>query len=97
MNLFAWTSLFALLGYGAGMIHFASLAQGVRRLVDGGPAWQAPALLLLRFAISAAVMIAAARSGTLPLIAALGGWLLARTLRLRAVRRADTETSGAPG
>jgi hypothetical protein len=97
MSALAWALLFALLGYGAGLIHFASLAHGVRRLVEGGRSWQAPALLLLRFAVSAAVMVAAARSGTLPLIAALGGWLLARTLRLRAVRRADIQAGGTPG
>lgn len=85
----AWTLLFAVLGFAAGSLHIASLARNVRLLTGagsagGGSGLQAAALLMLRFASSGLVLLAAVAHGPLPLIAALGGWHLARSRGLRA-------------
>lgn len=85
----AWTLLFGLLGFAAGSLHVASLARNVRMLTGtgsggGGSGLQAAGLLLLRFAVSGLVLVSAVRYGLLPLLAALGGWHLARSRGLRA-------------
>ncbi|MCH9826469.1 MAG: hypothetical protein K0U79_01855 [Gammaproteobacteria bacterium] len=85
----AWTVLFAVLGFAAGSLHIASLARNVRLLTGagsggGGSGLQAAGLLVLRFAVSGLVLVSAVHYGPLPLLAALGGWHLARSCGLRA-------------
>jgi len=82
----AWTLLFAALGFAAGSLHIASLACNVRRLTDGCSALSTVGLLVLRFVVSGLVLVSAVHYGPLPLLAALGGWHLARTRGLRAER-----------
>lgn len=82
----AWTLLFAALGFAAGSLHIASLACNVRMLTDGGSALSTVGLLVLRFVVSGLVLVSAVHYGPLPLLAALGGWHLARTRGLRAER-----------
>lgn len=89
---------FALLGLGAGWLHFAGLARNVAQLTGGlDSIGRTLALAFLRFGVSATVMLAAVQFGAATLIAALAGWLLARTLRLRAVKRqADAPSEVTP-
>jgi len=89
---------FAVLGGGAGWLHFAALARNVALLTGTGEASipRTLGLAALRFAISGAVLFAAAQYGAGALLAALGGWLLARTLRLRAARRLERSASESP-
>ncbi|MDB5972263.1 MAG: N-ATPase, AtpR subunit [Hydrocarboniphaga sp.] len=76
--------MFVALGMAAGALHFASLARGTRELVCGESAWAPIALLLLRFVVTGTLLYVAARLGALALIAALAGWLVARSWRLHA-------------
>ncbi|WP_169577482.1 N-ATPase subunit AtpR [Sinimarinibacterium sp. CAU 1509] len=91
-------AVFAVLGYGAGWLHFANLARNVALLTGSAevPMLQALGLAALRFALSGAVLFAAVQFGAPALLTALGGWLLARTIRLRAARRESDAANGTP-
>lgn len=77
------TALFLPLGFAVGALHFANLAANLRLLATGGSAWRAGGLLLLRFGLSAGLLVAAVQFGAWPLIGALAGWLAARFWRQR--------------
>jgi len=77
---------FAILGIGAGMLHFISLRWNARLYLQIGETRRAGAkalaINLLRIALTAAVFIVCARAGAAPLLLAFAGWLLARQLLL---------------
>jgi N-ATPase, AtpR subunit len=80
------TAVFAAAGLAFGCAYFAALRRAVAlRCADAG----APRTIVLslgRLAAAAGFFLLAARSGGLPLLAALMAFLLARTLAVRAVR-----------
>ncbi|MGN6377131.1 MAG: N-ATPase subunit AtpR [Sphingomonas sp.] len=79
----AWPLLFALLGAGAGAGHFAALRRGVDLLVAGGSPLASVGLLLGRIAATGGVLLLAALHGWPALLAALGGFLVARQAVVR--------------
>jgi len=83
----AQTAIALALGMLLGLVHFASL----HRITDfyaGGKAFKAVCLQLGRFVLLAAVLVAAARFGVLPLLACAIGLLVGRWLVLKRARRA---------
>lgn len=69
---------------GAG--YFAALRRAVRTHAAGGSAVGFAALMIVRIIAAAAGLALAARWGPPSLVAALGGFLLARAFAVRAVR-----------
>ena len=81
------TTLMAVAGLAFGVVYFASLKRSVTLFV-GGKGWLGPlAFILGRIGAAAAFLFVAAKLGAMPLLAAFIGFLMARTLALRAVRR----------
>jgi len=66
------------LGLLAGLAHFYLLRRSVDLIASEGSALGIIPLVLVRFGLIAAVLWYAAQYGALPLIAGLGGFLLAR-------------------
>jgi F1F0 ATPase subunit 2 len=78
----------ALAGFAVGLLYFAALYRTVT-LLTARRGWQVPAALALaRFAGAASAFALAARLGAPPLLAAFIGFLAARVVVLRVVRRA---------
>ena len=83
----AFASAWAVAGFGFGLGYFAALLQTVE-FYRGGRARLLPiALAFGRIAAAIVFFGLAARFGTLPLLTAFLGFLLARWLALRAARR----------
>lgn len=77
----------AAMGLLAGFAYFAALGRTVALFASGG-GWLGPAALTLGRLIAATAFFAlAARLGPAPLLAAFTGFLAARTIMLRRVRR----------
>lgn len=71
-----------------GLFYFAALRRTVQ-LYGAGRSRLGPAALTIgRIGGAAAFLVLAARLGALPLLAAFAGFLVARAIALRAVRRA---------
>lgn len=89
---FALAAAFAVAGLGFGGAYFAALRRTAELLAASGAGSGArllPAALTLgRLAVAIVFLGCAARVGALPLLTALAGFLAARALALRAVRRA---------
>ncbi len=76
-------------GFAFGRLYFAALKQASALFASGG-GWTGPlGLTLGRIGAAVVFLSLAARLGAAALLAAFLGFLLARTLALRAVRRAD--------
>lgn len=75
--------VFALLGAGAGTVHFAALARDAHALVHGGSPFVAMGLRLGRLLLTTAVLVLAARQGWPSLLAATVGFMVARVVVLR--------------
>lgn len=74
-------------GLGVGLVYFALLRKSALLLVaPDGRAWGL-ALTAGRMAAAVLLLWLAARLGALPLLAALGGFLVARTIQLRRYRQ----------
>ena len=70
-----------------GLVHFAALRQTVELYSAGRSPLAAAALTLGRIIVAIVFFGLAARLGSLPLLSAFLGFLLARTLALRGPRR----------
>ena len=77
-----WLFLFALLGAGAGAVHFAALARDADLLVRGGSVLAAIGLRLGRAALTVAVLLLAALKGWPMLLAAFAGLMAARQMMI---------------
>jgi len=82
----ALASAWAVAGFGFGLGYFAAVRRTVGFYGAGGRALVPLALTLGRIAGAIVMFGCAARFGALPLLAAFVGFLLARTLALRAAR-----------
>jgi hypothetical protein len=69
-------------GFALGLAHFA-VAERTLHLWMGEQRALAAVLQVLRLLVTAAIFVAIARLGLWPLAAAFGGFLVARTLKLR--------------
>ena len=79
--------MIALAGFIFGLLYFAALKRSVALFV-GGEGWFGPLVLTLgRIGAAAGFLMLAAKLGAAPLLAAFVGFLLARTVALRAVVR----------
>jgi len=78
----------AFAGCGFGLVYFAVLRHTLVMVARGRSGHAATMLTLLRLAAATAFFLLVARLGGLALLAALGGFLSARMLALRAERRA---------
>lgn len=85
---FALAAAFAVAGLGFGGAYFAALRRTAELLAASGARLLPAALTLGRLAVAIVFLGCAARVGALPLLTALAGFLAARALALRAVRRA---------
>lgn len=83
----ALTLLFLLLGAGAGYLHFRMLRQGTSALVEEQQMRRAVVFTLGRFALTIAVLAAAAWAGAGPLLACAIGLFLGRGVLLRQEKR----------
>ncbi|WP_454887504.1 N-ATPase subunit AtpR [Sphingomonas oryzagri] len=75
--------LFLLLGMAAGALHLAAIARDADWVVRGGPAWTAIGIRIGRMALTALVLLLAARMGWPMLLAVATGWMTARSAMLR--------------
>jgi hypothetical protein len=75
-------------GLAFGLIYFAALRRAVDLFVTGGGRLIRSALMLARFGTAAVLFTSAVKVGPLPLLASFLGFLLARKIALRGVRRA---------
>lgn len=81
------TIAMAVAGFAAGLAYFASLRR-TATLLAAGRGWPgALSLTLARFAAAALFLAFAASLGAISLLAAFGGFLLARAVAVRAARR----------
>jgi len=85
MNVGSTIVLFALLGFGAGAIHFAMLHRNVSLLVAGGSVPGALATALGRFALTVLIFVVVAMSHGLAVLWMLGGFMLARIAAVRII------------
>ncbi len=74
---------FALLGIGAGALHFALLRRNIDLIVAGGPALAAVLTTLGRFALTAAIFALTAIFYGSAVLWLLAGFILARAAALR--------------
>lgn len=81
--------VFGCLGSTAGAIHFLSLRKDAALLVSGGPVLTALGWRLGRLANTIGTLVWAATHGAAALLAAAGGFLLARHLVLRRLGQAS--------
>ena len=79
-------AVFGSTGLAFGWAYFTALRKTVGRFAEGH-GWRAAGLTLARIAGAILFFGAAARFGALPLLMAFIGFLIARTLALRAARR----------
>jgi F1F0 ATPase subunit 2 len=77
---------FGCLGVAAGAIHFLSLRKDVNLVVVGGSTFAALGWRLGRLAVTIGTLVWAATQGAPALVAAAGGFLLARHLILPRLR-----------
>jgi len=84
----ALTAIFAVAGFAFGVAYFAALRRTVDRLAGAGPRLLPAAWTLGRIVAAVIFLGVAAKAGALPLLMTLAGFLAARALALRAVRRA---------
>ena len=87
MNGVSFVVAAACAGLVVGLVHFAALWWSIERYSAGRGQLAAAALTLGRNAGTIVFLGLAARLGALPLLASFLGFLLARTLALRAARR----------
>ncbi|MCU0753675.1 MAG: hypothetical protein MUE46_00930 [Xanthomonadales bacterium] len=73
------------LGAAGGYAYFRMLQQSVDRLIAGGSLWQLGLAAILRVGVALLLFGSLAKIGALPLLAGLGGFLLARLLHTRRV------------
>jgi hypothetical protein len=78
--------LFALIGAGAGALHFFLLRRNVDLLVAGGSPLRAAAAILGRFALTVVIFLFAAMSHGVAVLWMLGGFVAARSAAVRLVR-----------
>ncbi|WP_434289586.1 N-ATPase subunit AtpR [Celeribacter sp. SCSIO 80788] len=76
-----------LLGFGVGLLHFASLRRVTAMYLSGSSTARAIILQLGRLVLVAALLVFLALKGALPLLAGAGGLLLARIVILRRSRK----------
>ena len=81
------TVLMAFAGLAFGLVYFAFLRRSVTLLVGGNGWFAPPALALGRIGAAAAFLFMAAKLGAAPLLSTFIGFLMARTLALRAESR----------
>jgi F1F0 ATPase subunit 2 len=81
-----WLALFALLGAGAGAVHFAAIARDADLLVRGGSPLAAVGLRLGRMVLTVAVLLLATINGWPMLLAALAGLMAMRQVMIRQLR-----------
>jgi len=86
MNASVTILLFAVLGFGAGAIHFAMLRRNVSLLVAGGSIAGTVAATLGRLAITVLIFVVIAMSHGLAVLWTLGGFMLARATVVRLVK-----------
>lgn len=84
-ELAAWLAAGLLLG----AVYIRLIGRSVAELLEAGSAARAAGWFLLRIGLAALALWGAATQGALPLLSMLLGYLVARTLVVRAVRRAD--------
>ncbi len=80
-------ALALVLGFGVGVVHFASLRRVTALYLEGGPLARTIALQLGRLVLLGGLLVGLAMAGALPLLAGALGVLLARQAVLRRVRR----------
>jgi F1F0 ATPase subunit 2 len=80
-------AFFAAVGLALGLAHFHGLRKDTRRYLARGMSLGAVALHAARILASVAVLVLVARSGAIPLVAALGGFLAARLVAVAQARR----------
>jgi F1F0 ATPase subunit 2 len=80
-------ALFAVVGFGLGLAHFHGLRGDTRRYLEGGLRAGAVAAHAARILATVAVLVLIARSGSVPLVAALSGFVLARFVAVAQARR----------
>ncbi len=83
----AQIGLFATLGLGIGLVHFLALRLNTMLYAAGGAGGRAIALHIGRMLLTLALFTWMAWLGALALLAAFGGFLVARPLVLLAYRR----------
>jgi hypothetical protein len=86
MNVGVTIVVFALLGFGAGAIHFAMLRRNVSLLAAGGSVPGAVATALGRFALTVLIFVVVAMSHGLAVLWTLGGFVLARIAAVRIIQ-----------
>jgi hypothetical protein len=79
--------LYGAAGLAVGTVHFRALRASAESLARGGSRPRALSLALLRFGLTALVLVLAALRGTLPLVAVAAGFLVARTIAVRRIGR----------
>ncbi len=82
--------LYAVLGFVAGMAHFASLSGNARLWVEG-QRWQALSLQAVRLAVAVGLFVVVANAGVWPLALATVGFLLAQGAVVAWRRRASAK------
>jgi len=87
MSFAANLAVFASLGVLSGWVHFTLLWRGVDALMTDAQAGRAITAGIARGAVTIASFALAASQGTVPLCAALGGFLAARTIVVRNAER----------
>ena len=83
-SILATGGVMAALGFAFGLAYFALLRRGVSAFVAGAGSLHALALLIARLAAAVLFFVWATRFGAPGLVFALGGFVVARTLLLRA-------------
>lgn len=81
----AWACAGGLLG----AVYFVALRRTVAELAAGTSRWRPLALTVGRLVLATGLMLAAARTGAAPALAALAGFLLVRTAFVRRARSAS--------
>lgn len=88
-NPVAVATVMVLAGVGLGLAYLGALRRTVEALAHGA-GWRMPmALTVARLAAAAGLLFLAAKLGAIPLLATFAGFLLARSVILRRVRRAS--------
>lgn len=88
MSLLA-VALFGALGFALGLAHFYGLRRDARRYLARGMSLGTAAGHAARLLASAAVLVFIARTGAIPLVAALAGFLAARFVAVAQARRSS--------
>jgi hypothetical protein len=80
-------ALFGGIGFALGLAHFRGLRRDTRRYLARGMSFWALAAHAARLLASAAVLVFVARSGAIPQLAALAGFLAARFVAVTQAER----------